>query len=265
MTQPVDERTACMPALFVGHGNPMNAIEDCRFRRTWQQLGMNLPRPQAILCVSAHWETNGCFVSAAETPETIHDFYGFPQALSDVRYPAPGSPGLAQTIAAALADVPVQIDAARGLDHGAWSVLMPMYAGADIPIVQLSLDRTKSAAWHYELGKKLRFLRERGVMIVASGNIVHALSEVVWRESAQHDWAVAFDAEIRDLILAGDHDAIIHYEKLGDAARRSVPTNEHFLPLLYSLGMQHKGESPGFFNEVVTMGSISMRSVLLSG
>jgi len=254
-----------MPALFIGHGNPMNAIQDTQYRRSWQELGRSLPRPKAILCISAHWETEGCYISGAEAPETIHDFHGFPQPLFDVQYPAPGSPMLAMRIADVLFDVPVKIDTMRGIDHGAWSVLMPMYPDADIPIVQLSLDRSRPAAWHYELGKKLSFLRREGVMIVASGNIVHALGEIIWKESARHNWAIEFDANIHDLILAGDYDAIIHFEAFGEPARRSVPTLEHFLPLLYTLGMQQKGESLSFFNDAVTMGSLSMRSILLGG
>jgi len=262
---PFQQTGACMPTLFVGHGNPMNAIVDSAFRRTWQELGKTLPQPEAILCVSAHWETQGCYVSAAESPGMIHDFRGFPQELFDVRYPAPGSPELAKLIREALPDVPVLIDAQRGLDHGAWSVLLPMFPQADIPVVQLSLDRSKSAQWHYELGRKLGFLRERGVLIVASGNIVHSLRDVLWQEEAQHDWALEFDSTIRDLIAGGDHEAIIHVERLGDAALRSVPSNEHFLPLLYILGMQRDKDRLSFFNDSVTMGSLSMRSVLLSG
>jgi len=261
---PFQQTGECMPAMFVGHGNPMNAIVDSAFRRTWQKMGISLPRPEAILCISAHWETDGCYVSGAESPVTIHDFRGFPQELFDVRYPAPGSPELAELIREALPDVLLLIDAQRGLDHGAWSVLLPMFPQADIPIVQLSLDRSKPAQWHYELGRKLGFLRERGVLIVASGNIVHSLRDVVWQEEAQHDWALEFDSAIRDLIVAGDHDAIIHYERLGDAARRSVPSNEHFLPLLYILGMQRPEDSLSFFNDSVSMGSLSMRSVLFT-
>lgn len=252
-----------MPAMFVGHGNPMNAIVDGAYRRTWQAMGNSLPRPQAILCISAHWETDGCYASGAGSPATIHDFSGFPQALFDVRYPVPGSPQLAAMLREALPDVPVLVDGGRGLDHGAWSVLLPMFPEADIPVVQLSLHRGKPAGWHYELGRKLGFLRERGVLIVASGNIVHSLRDVVWHESAQLDWAVAFDATMRDLILAGDHDAIIHYARLGEAARRSVPGSEHFLPLLYILGMQRPEDTLGFFNDSVSMGSLSMRSLLL--
>jgi len=259
------ETGVCLPALFVGHGNPMNAIVDNPFRCNWQKLGKSLPRPSAILCVSAHWETDGCYVSAAETPDTIHDFHGFPQALFDVRYPAPGSAKLAHRIADALTDVPVRIDTGYGLDHGAWSVLMPMYPEADIPVVQLSLDRSRPAAWHYDLGRKLAFLRSAGVLVVGSGNIVHALRDVEWKESAQHDWALEFDAKVRDLILAGDHEAIIHYERLGETAQRSVPTREHFLPLLYILGMQQGGDELSFFNDSVTMGSMSMRSLLVGG
>ncbi|OIO68264.1 MAG: 4,5-DOPA dioxygenase extradiol [Zetaproteobacteria bacterium CG12_big_fil_rev_8_21_14_0_65_55_1124] len=252
-----------MPAMFVGHGNPMNTIVDSTYRRTWQALGKSLPRPAATLCISAHWETDGCYVSGSQAPDTIHDFYGFPQALFDVSYPAPGSPGLAQRVHDALPDV--LIDAQRGLDHGVWSVLLPMFPDADIPVVQLSLDRSKPAEFHYAMGRRLAFLRRCGILIVASGNIVHSLRDVVWQEAARYDWAIEFDERIRDLIVTGNQDAIIHYEKLGEAARRSVPTNEHFLPLLYILGMQQPEERLSFFNDSVSMGSLSMRSLLLSG
>jgi 4,5-DOPA dioxygenase extradiol len=243
----------------------MNVITDNAWRQGWKKIARRLPRPRAILCVSAHWETRGCHVGAADRPATIHDFYGFPQALFEQRYPAPGSPELADRIADELHDIPVQTDEWRGLDHGVWSVLAPMFPWADIPVVPFSLDRTREPAWHYEMGRRLGFLRREGVLVAGSGNIVHALGEVVWREDVQHDWAVEFDAWVAGRIEACDHEALIHYEKLGEPARRSVPTNEHFLPLLYILGMQQQGEQAAFFNEGVTMGALSMRSVLLGG
>lgn len=254
-----------MPAMFVGHGNPMTVLTDNAWRRGWEEIAKSLPRPKAILCISAHWETSGCRVGAAAQPSTIHDFYGFPQELFEQQYLASGSPELARKIADELHDVPVQIDAGRGLDHGAWTVLKPMFPEADIPVVPLSLNRARPPAWHYDLGRRLAFLRREGVLVVGSGNIVHALSEVVWREDVQHDWAVSFDAAVAERIEAGDHEALVHYERLGEPARRSVPTNEHYLPLLYILGMQQEGEKAAFFNEGITMGSLSMRSVLLGG
>jgi 4,5-DOPA dioxygenase extradiol len=253
-----------MPALFVGHGNPMNAIEDSEFSRVWAEVGQSIPKPKAILCISAHWETEGTRVTAMELPRTIHDFHGFPKPLFDMDYPAPGKPALARLIRETVADVPVTLDYEWGLDHGAWSVLCRMFPQADIPVAQLSLDRTKPPAFHYGLGKSLRELRNRGILIVASGNIVHNLGAVVWQDTA-HDWALAFDGLIKRLIASGDPDAVTHYERLGDAAKASVPTAEHFLPLLYILGLQETGDEVKFFNEKVTLGAISMTSVQVGG
>ncbi len=248
-----------MPALFVGHGNPMNAIEDNEFSRTWATVGKSLPRPKAILCVSAHWETKGVQVTAMDNPRTIHDFSGFPRPLFDVKYPAPGSPSLAMLVRHMLG-AQVRLDTGWGLDHGAWSVLCRMFPAADIPVVQLSLDRTKDAAAHYALGQQLAPLRHRGVLIVGSGNMVHNLGVMAWEDGA-FDWAREFDGVLKDLTLAGDHDPIIHYEKLGPHARLAVPTPEHFLPLLYILALRGKSEKLEFFNERVTLGSMSMRSI----
>ncbi|MBN2701306.1 MAG: 4,5-DOPA dioxygenase extradiol [Methylohalobius sp. ZOD2] len=250
-----------IPALFVGHGSPMNAIEDTEFSRLWMNIGRSLPRPKAILCISAHWETDGMRVTAMENPRTIHDFSGFPKPLFEMEYPAPGSPDLAQWIQEILGPT-VSLDFDWGIDHGAWSVLCRMYPEADIPVVQLSLDRTKTPASHYELGKALRVLRRRGVLVVGSGNIVHNLRELVWKDVA-YDWAVAFDERVKELILSGDHESLIHYERLGESALRSVPTPEHFLPLLYILALHDPKEAVTFFAEKVTLGSISMRSLML--
>ncbi len=249
-----------MPVLFVGHGSPMNAIEDNEFSRAWTQIGKTVPRPNGILCISAHWETSGTRVTDGASPRTIHDFYGFPDALFRVQYPAPGSPALARAAAEGIRSTEVAPDDAWGLDHGAWSILCRMYPEADIPVVQLSLDRWRPPAGHYELGKELAALRERGTLIVGSGNIVHNLREVVWEDKA-FEWAVEFDSKIEELILSGDHDAIMRYESLGPSARLAVPTNEHFLPLLYILAMQEEGEGVSFFAEKVTLGSMSMRSL----
>ena len=249
-----------LPALFVGHGSPTNAIEDNEFSRSWAEAGSALPRPRAILCVSAHWETQGTYVTAMRKPKTIHDFAGFPQALFEMQYPAPGSPALARLTQETLKKGVVAPDEAWGLDHGAWSVLARMFPAADIPVVQLSLDRGRASEAHYELARDLRALRKRGVLIVGSGNIVHNLGRIVWQDTA-YDWAVEFDETMRRLILAADHDAIIHYEHLGQAARLAVPTNEHFLPLLYILALREHNEALRFFAEKVTLGAISMRSL----
>ncbi len=248
-----------MPALFIGHGSPMNAIEDNEFAQGWANVAQSFPRPKAILCISAHWQTVGAQVTAMSQPKTIHDFYGFPQALFAVNYPAPGSPELAQLIQQTVRSTSVESDQQWGLDHGAWSVLCRMFPAADIPVVQLSLDQNKPPEFHYELGKELRALRRRGVLIVGSGNIVHNLRMLRWADEA-YEWAVEFDEQIKQAILAGDHDTIINYERLGEMARLAVPTDEHFLPLLYVLACQEH-EPVRFFAEKVTLGAISMRSL----
>ncbi len=248
-----------MPAFFIGHGSPMNAIEDNEFAQAWAELGQSIPKPKAILCISAHWQTIGTQVTAMEQPKTIHDFSGFPQALFDVQYPAPGSPELAKLIQQTVRSTPVQLDHKWGLDHGAWSVLCRMFPAADIPVVQLSLDQNKAPEFHYELGKELRALRRQGVLIVGSGNIVHNLRMIAWADEA-HDWAVEFDERIKQAILAGDHQAVINFDQMGELARLAVPTDEHFLPLLYVLACQ-ENEAISFFAEKVTLGAISMRSV----
>jgi 4,5-DOPA dioxygenase extradiol len=249
-----------MPALFVGHGSPMNAIEENEFSRAWADAAASLPRPEAILCISAHWETDGARVTAMERPRTIHDFIGFPRPLFEVRYHAPGSPELARVVRESVRTANVLEDSGWGLDHGAWSVLRRMYTAADVPVVQLSLDRTKEPAFHYALGRELSPLRENGVLIVGSGNLVHNLGRMVWQDTA-FDWAVEFDERMKRLILSGDHAGIVRYPELGPTARLSVPTNEHFLPLLYVLALQGEGDGVGFFAEKVTLGSISMRSL----
>ena len=249
-----------MPALFVGHGSPMNAIEESEFSRAWIEVGKTLPRPDAILCISAHWETGGTWVTAMERPETIHDFGGFPRALFEMQYSAPGSPELARLVQETVQKTEVRPDQAWGLDHGAWSVLCRMFPHADVPVVQLSLDRTQGPEFHYALGKQLRELRRRGVLIVGSGNIVHNLRLVSWQDSA-YDWAIEFDETLKRLILAGDHDALVHYQGLGQSARLAIPTNEHYLPLLYILALQEEQENVRFFADRVTLGSMSMRSL----
>jgi 4,5-DOPA dioxygenase extradiol len=252
-----------LPALFVGHGNPMNAIEDNPYSQAWEALGAALPSPKAILCVSAHWETQGTQVTAMEKPQTIHDFGGFPPELFAVEYPAPGSPALAELTRQALSErTTVGLDQSWGLDHGAWSVLCRMFPGASVPVVQLSLDRTQPPAFHYALGQELRSLRQRGILVVSSGNIVHNLRQARWVDVAA-DWALAFDATVKERLLTGDHAALVDYAALGQEALLSIPTNEHYLPLLYTLGMQSPGEPVSFYSEHVTLNSISMRTVVI--
>ena len=249
-----------MPVLFLGHGSPMNAIEDNAWSRGWRAAGERLPRPDAILMISAHWETRGLAVTAAERPETIHDFFGFPQALFDAHYPAPGSPKLARRTAELLAPEPVRLDPERGLDHGAWSVLGPMYPHADIPVVQLSLDRTRTAQQHYDLGRRLRPLRDEGVMIIGSGDIVHNLRAADFRRPESPAWADRFNTAAKRLIEQGDHQPLIDYAQLGEDAAQSINSEEHYLPLLYALGAQEPGERVDFFNDDV-FAAISMTSL----
>jgi 4,5-DOPA dioxygenase extradiol len=250
-----------MPALFLGHGSPMNAIEDNEFHRAWRALAQELPRPKAVLCVSAHWETRGVYAGAVAQPETIHDFYGFPKALFDVQYRASGEPALARRAAELTG---ARLDPGRGLDHGAWGVLIGMYPDASVPVVQLSLDTAQPGTWHYALGKKLAPLRDEGILVAGSGNIVHNLG--VWRpgEGRPYDWALRFDGEVRRRIDAGEHAALADYPALGNDARMSIPTPEHYLPLLYALALQEKSEPVRYFNAKV-MTSISMTSVVIGG
>jgi 4,5-DOPA dioxygenase extradiol len=250
-----------MPVLFLGHGSPMNAIEDNAWSRDWRRLGDTLPRPKAVLMVSAHWETRGASaVSASIAPETIHDFGGFPQALFDVRYNAPGDPALAARVAELLSpDVVVQ-HPTRGLDHGAWGVLRPMYPNADVPVVQLSIDRGQPDRWHYEAGRRLSALRDEGVLILGSGDIVHNLRAADFRRPEAPEWADRFNAKAKALILAGDHDPLIDWRSLGPDAEASINSAEHYLPLLYVLGAQEKGEAVSFFTDDV-FAAISMTGV----
>jgi 4,5-DOPA dioxygenase extradiol len=248
-----------MPVLFVGHGNPMNAIEDNDFSRTWTELGRQLPRPRGILCVSAHWETDGTCVTAAERPETLHDFSGFPAELNHLEYPAPGSPVLARKVMDCTRYARIRHVRSWGLDHGAWSVLCRIYPRADIPVVQLSIDAGAPPYFHYELGRELAPLRRSGVLILGSGNMVHNLRALAWQEDG-FDWAVECDRAMAALIEDGDHQALIDYENIPHA-RLAIPTEEHYLPLLYVLGAMEPGEKPAFFNDRVTLGSVSMRGL----
>ncbi len=251
---------ARMPVLFLGHGSPMNAIEDNEFSRAWIEAGQALPAPKAILCISAHWETSGTRVTAMQKPRTIHDFYGFPDELYAVEYPAPGSPGLAEQLQELVGRQAVEKDLEWGLDHGSWSVLSRLFPEAKVPVVQLSLDVNKTSRQHYDLGRELQALRESGVLIIGSGNIVHNLQRIVFEDTA-YDWAVAFDGKVRKWILDEDHESLIQYQKQGQEAALAINSAEHYKPLLYALGAQHPGEAVVFFVEKVWGGSISMRSV----
>lgn len=251
-----------MPVLFVGHGNPMNAIERNEFYRSWNELGRRLPKPKAVLCISAHWETRGVHVTATGKPETIHDFYGFPKALFDVQYQVPGDPGLARRVAGLISSTRVKLDPGRGLDHGAWSVLVAMYPAADIPVVQLSLDTGQSGKFHYALGRELAPLRDEGILILGSGNIVHNLRLFSFQDPQPLPWATECDATLRQRILAREHESLMDYDTLGASARLAVPTPEHYYPLLYPLALQEAAEPASIFNDRV-LSAISMTSVLI--
>ena len=254
-----EEQEVVQPAMFVGHGNPMNAIEDNAFSKSWAEQGKLVPVPKAILCVSAHWLTRGTRVAAIEKPPTIHDFGGFPQALFDVQYPAPGSPEMARLTKELITKTQVELDVEWGLDHGCWSVLNKMFPAADIPVYQLSIDYYQTPQYHYELAQFLKSLRKKGVMIMGSGNIVHNLGLFNMTDTA-YDWAIEFDAKIKGFIEKVDHQSILDYKSLGQSATLSMPTPDHYFPLIYALGVMESTEHVRFFNEKTTAGSISMRS-----
>ena len=251
-----------MPVLFVGHGSPMNGIEDNDFSRRWSQIGTELPVPNAILCISAHWFTRGTFITAMERPQTIHDFYGFPQELFDVHYPAPGDPILAKETSSLIKTTPVGLDHEWGLDHGCWTVVQRMYPDANIPVLQLSIDGTKLPEWHYDLAKEISSLRSKGILIIGSGNIIHNLRMIDWNNpDSGFDWANEMNENIKRLIIHEEHKKILNYPELGPAAMLSIPTPEHYLPLLYVLGLKEKNENISLFNDRLLMGSVSMTSV----
>lgn len=263
------KNSARMPVLFLGHGSPMNAIEDNAWRRSWQALGerfgTDYPRPQLILCVSAHWLTQGWKIGAMASPRTIHDFGGFPQALFDQQYPVPGHPAAAEEISRLLQDPPVQLDTQEwGLDHGAWSVLKPMFPSADIPVMQLSMDYSRPPAEHFAMGRQLAPLRDHGVLIVGSGNTVHNLRTMRrdLPDNQAYDWAVKFDRWVAERIEKGELAALADFASQGEAAQLSQPSHEHYLPLLYAAGAAEPGEPFRFFNEGYQGASIAMRSVV---
>ena len=252
-----------MPAIFFGHGNPMNAIESNAWTKGWADIGNRIPAPKAIVCVSAHWYLSATLVTAQERPRTIHDFGGFPRELHEVKYPAPGDPKLASRVRDLLAPVSVELDTRWGLDHGTWSVLCHVFPNADVPVIQLSLDETQPARFHYDIAKRLSSLRDEGVLIVGSGNLVHNLHAYAWgrQQVAPLDWAVRFEQKTRELLLAGDHDPLIAYETLGRDAILSIPTPDHYLPLLYVIAQMRDGEQISFPVEGFDGGSVSMLSV----
>lgn len=249
-----------LPALFVGHGSPMNAIEDNAFTRTWREMAASFEKPRAIVSISAHWTTRGTMVSGAAHPQTIHDFYGFPQPLFDVRYEPPGDPALAQRIANIVRRTDVAIDPSQGLDHGSWSILRIMYPHADVPTLQLSLDMSKPGDFHLKLGHDLAALRDEGVLILGSGNIVHNLRLFDFRNPTPADFALRANALVRERVVGGDYASLAEFPKLGLDVARAVPTSEHFLPLLYVLGAKRDGDAVSIFNDTV-QSAISMTSV----
>ncbi len=255
---------ARMPAVFFGHGSPMNALEQNRYTDAWRQIGTSTPKPKAILCVSAHWYIRGTAVTAMQQPRTIHDFGGFPRELFEVQYPAPGSPELANRVRELLAPVPVQPDQTWGLDHGTWSVLVHVFPGADVPVVQLSIDAGKPAQWHYELAAQLAPLRDEGVLIVGSGNVVHNLGRMQWAEDAKpYDWATHFNEKVRTHLAAREHSPLIDCLSLDSEARLSVPTPEHYLPLLYIIALQGQAETVLLPVDGIEFGSVGMLTVVV--
>ncbi len=252
-----------LPALFLGHGSPMNALRDNAWTRSWRAIGTALPRPRAVLAISAHWYLPLSAVTATEAPRTIHDFGGFPRELYTLRYPAPGDVALAARVQQLLAPLPVEADRTWGLDHGTWSVLHHVYPQADVPVVQLSIDESRPPEFHHELGVRLRPLRAEGILLLGSGDIVHNLRAYAWDVRAQppYDWAARFESRVRECLESGEHAPLIDYRSLGEDARLSVPTPDHYLPLLYILGASSPGEPVSFPVEGIDGGSVSMLAV----
>lgn len=267
MTAPLNS-TDKMPVLFLGHGSPMNAIEENEFVTGFRNVAKEIPRPQAILCVSAHWETRGTFVTAMENPVTIHDFGGFPRELFEVQYPAPGSPDLAKETKSLIKKTDVRLDDKWGLDHGAWSVIKHLYPKADIPVIQVSLDYYQTPRYHYELAKEIKSLREKGVLIIGSGNMVHNLRMVAWDKlntpGFGYDWALEANEKMKKYILDGDVQSLINFRSQGKAFDLSIPTPEHYLPMLYAYALKEENESVSLFNDKALGGSLTMTSFKIS-
>lgn len=256
-----------MPVLFLGHGSPMNAIEENSFVQGFRTIGSKLPRPKAILCVSAHWETRGTRVTAMTAPKTIHDFGGFPKELFEVQYPAPGSPWLAQETKDSVKETAIELDHQWGLDHGAWSVVKHLYPNADVPIIQMSLDVQRSPAEHFALAQELADLREKGVLIVGSGNMVHNLGRVAFdkinTEDYAFDWAKTASEKMKKWVMDGDHASLCNYKNMGSELQLAIPTPEHFLPLLYTLGVKNEKDQISLFNDKAVGGALTMTSVFI--
>lgn len=256
--------TEKMPVLFIGHGSPMNGILDNSFSQGWADMARKIPVPKAVLVVSAHWETKGTRITAMDSPQTIHDFGGFPRALYEVQYPAPGDPTLAREAAMMAQSAEIDLDHDWGLDHGAWTVVRHMYPDASIPVLQLSIDYTKGGQYHYELATELQALRHKGVLVIGSGNMVHNLRMVAWDKLDDNygfDWALQMNDTFKQLIADGSHQRLVQYEKLGPEARLAIPTPEHYLPLVYTLGVSTSKDSVQFFNDHPVGGSLTMTSV----
>jgi len=254
-----------MPVLFLGHGSPMNAIEENEFVTGWRNIGKTLPKPNVILCVSAHWETNRTYVTATDRPVTIHDFGGFPRVLFEVEYLAPGSPELAKETKRIIKKTEVGLDEQRGLDHGAWTVIKHLYPEADVPVIQLSMDYFRAPQYHYDLARELSSLRKKGVLIIGSGNMVHNLGLVNWAKINEpgfgYDWAIEANEKMKKYILSNDHKSLIEYKSQGKAFNLAVPTPEHFLPLLYALALKEENEMVNIFNDIPVAGSLTMTSI----
>lgn len=256
--------TAAMPVLFLGHGSPMNAIEENEFVAGFRNIAKKIPKPAAILCISAHWETRGTRLTASPLPQTIHDFSGFPKALFEVQYPAKGSPGLANQTKALITKTEIGLDDQWGLDHGAWSVLKHLYPDADVPVVQMSLDTGRDPQYHYELAQQIKSLRQKGILIIGSGNMVHNLGKVAWNrlnEKFGFDWALEAAGKMKQFVLEGNHKELIRFRSQGRAFDLAIPTPEHYLPLLYCLALQDKNEKAELFNDKAVAGALTMTSV----
>jgi len=263
LTEPMS-KTAKMPVLFLGHGSPMNAIEENEFVTGFRNIAKEIPKPNAILCVSAHWETKGTFVTAMQNPPTIHDFGGFPKELFAVQYPAPGSPDLAKVTKTLITKTEVGLDDKWGLDHGAWSVIKHLYPNANIPVIQMSIDYSQTPQYHYELAQQIKSLREKGVLIIGSGNMVHNLGLVEWKrlnETFGYDWALEANEKMKRYIQSGDHKQLINFRSQGKAFDLAIPTPEHYLPLLYSLALKDDKDNVSLFNDKAVAGSLTMTSV----
>ncbi|WP_247236777.1 4,5-DOPA dioxygenase extradiol [Telluribacter sp. SYSU D00476] len=262
-TSQLPRQEQLMPVLFIGHGSPMNGIEDNEFSQRWQRMAAEIPEPKAVVVVSAHWLSRGTRITAMSFPETIHDFGGFPPELFAVQYPAPGDPQLAQDISSLVSSVQVEPDHDWGLDHGTWTIIRHMYPKAHIPVLQLSIDYTKGPRYHYELARELYDLRRKGVLIVGSGNMVHNLRMVSWEmiRGGGYDWTLELNERFKQLISQDEHDPLINYQSLGREAMLAIPTPEHYLPLLYTLGLKGKDEKVSFFNDKAVGGSLTMTSV----